>query len=128
MGADADVLQGAPRVVRESGSKRGLVIAAVERRKDDLMRLSLRYKVKWLDLFGSVASGEYDPERSDLDFLVEFQPEALALEVYSGTYFGLYEDLERLFGRPVDLVEDPAIKNPYFRESVDRTRIRVYEA
>ncbi len=104
------------------------MIAAVERRKDDLMRLSLRYKVKWLDLFGSVASGEYDPERSDLDFLVEFQPEALALEVYSGTYFGLYEDLERLFGRPVDLVEDPAIKNPYFRESVDRTRIRVYEA
>ena len=69
------------------------MIAAVERRKDDLMRLCLRYKVKWLDLFGSTVSGEYDPNRSDLDFLVEFHPEALALEVYADRYFGVYEDI-----------------------------------
>ena len=47
---------------------------------------------------------------------------------YANAYFGLLEALQQLFGRPVDLVVDSAIKNPYFRQSVEETRTLVYEA
>ena len=57
---------------------------------------------------------------SDLDFLVEFQ--TLPSGEYADAYFGLLEDLELLFGHPVDLVVDSAIKNPFFRQRIDETR------
>ena len=76
--------------------------------------------------FGSAASDDFDWARSDLDFLVEFQP--LPSGAYADAFFGLKESLEQLFGRPVDLVADAAIRNPYFRETVDRTRALLYAA
>ena len=91
------------------------MIPAIEERADELRRLCLHYEVRRLDLFGSAATGRDDPEESDLDFLVEFQP--AALDAYADAYFGLLEALGRLFGRPVDLVVESAIKNPYFLQS-----------
>ncbi|MCY4588484.1 MAG: nucleotidyltransferase domain-containing protein [Bryobacterales bacterium] len=102
------------------------MIPVIEERADELKRLCLQYGVRRLDLFGSAATGPYDPEESDLDFLVEFQP--AALDAYADAYFGLLEALGRLFGRPVDLVVESAIRNPYFLQSVERTRTPVYEA
>ena len=102
------------------------MIPAVEERADDLKRLCLTYGVRRLDLFGSASTGLYDPDESDLDFLVEFQP--AALNAYADAYFGLLEALSRLFGRPVDLVVESAIKNPYFLQAVEQTRIPIYEA
>ncbi len=102
------------------------MIPALDERTDELRRLCLRYGVQRLDLFGSVATGRDDPDASDLDFLVEFQPAALV--GYADAYFGLLDALQGLFGRSVDLVVDSAIRNPYFRESVERTRTAVYEA
>ena len=61
-----------------------------------------------------------------MDFVVEFKPAALT--AYADTYFGLLEELEQLFERPVDLVVGSAIKNPYFLQSVEETRVNVYEA
>ena len=100
--------------------------AAVVERAVELDQLCRRYGVLRLDLFGSAATGRYRPEESDLDFLVEFQP--LPADAYADAYFGLLEALEGLFGRPVDLVVGGAIKNPYFRQSVEETRTPVYEA
>ena len=99
---------------------------AVLERADELKRICLRYNVQRLDLFGSAATGRYHPDESDLDFVVEFKSEAHA--AYADTYFGLLEDLGRLFSRPVDLVVGPAITNPYFLESIENTRTPVYEA
>ena len=102
------------------------MIPTIEERADELKRLCLAYGVRRLDLFGSASTGLYDPDESDLDFLVEFGPEAL--EAYADAYFGLLDALGRLFGRPVDLIVESAIKNPYFLESVEQTRTRIYEA
>ena len=99
------------------------MITAIEERADELKRLCVRYGVQRLDLFGSVATGRDEPDKSDLDFLVEFQPAALS--AYADAYFGLLEALGRLFGRPVDLVVESAIRNPYFLQSVEHTRIPV---
>lgn len=89
---------------------------------DDLCR---RYSVKRLELFGSAAVGDYKSGSSDLDFLVEFDTSLPGS--YPDTYFGLLDELERFFDRPVDLVVSKAIRNPYFRRSVDATKVLVYE-
>ena len=102
------------------------MITAVEERADELKGLCLTYGVRRLDLFGSASTSLYDPDESDLDFLVEFQP--AALNAYADAYFGLLEALGRLFGRPVDLVVESAIRNPYFLQSVEQTRTPIYEA
>ena len=71
------------------------------------------------------ATGRSFSEASDLDLVVEFK--ALPPGVYANTYFGLLEALQRLFKRPVDLVVESAIKNPYFLEAVEATRTPLYE-
>jgi hypothetical protein len=76
---------------------------------------------------GSAARGDFDPDRSDVDFLVEFDrthPDALSL----GTYFGLKEALEGLLGRPVELVEPGAVRNPYLKTSIEGSREPVFAA
>ena len=92
----------------------------------ELAELCRRYRVLSLSLFGSAVRDDFDPERSDYDFLVDFQ--ALQPGQYADAYFGLLESLEQLLGRPVDLVVASAIKNPYFRQSVEQTRALLYAA
>ena len=93
----------------------------------ELERLCRLHRVQRLDLFGSAATGAYRPDESDLDFLVEFQP-IDSHRVYANAYFGLLEGLQDLFGRPIDLVVESTIDNPYFRESVEESRTLVYAA
>jgi len=99
----------------------------VEEKKDELKQLCEKYSVVRLEIFGSAASdAKFDEERSDLDFLVEFQ--MLEENQYADTYFGLMFALQDLFSRPVDLVMTEAIRNPYFKTSVDRSRKVLYAA
>ena len=103
----------------------GGVIPEVNGRRDDIRLLCRQYGVRRLDLFGSaVNSLKFDPDRSDLDFLVEFQPVASM----GSTYFRLAESLGELFGRSVDLVMASAIRNPYFRKSIEQTKVNIYDA
>jgi len=98
----------------------------IEQRRAELERACRQYHVRRLELFGSAAAGSDLPDESDLDFLVEFEPPRMG--AYADSYFGLLEALEQLFNRPVDLVVASAIKNPYFRESIERTRVLLYAA
>lgn len=102
------------------------MIAAVAERTADIQRLCGRHQVQKLALFGSAATGGHRPDTSDFDFVVEFG--ALPPGAYADNYFGLLEDLERLLGGPVELVVGSAIKNPYFRQSVEQTSALLYEA
>ena len=88
--------------------------------------LCRRYGVRKLELFGSATTGAFDPQTSDLDFLIDFDPGGN--ESLFHRYFGLNEDLERLLGRRVDLVMIGTLKNPYFIDSVNKTRQTVYAA
>ena len=98
----------------------------ITRHKAEVEDLCGRFRVRRLELFGSAAVGNYLPGQSDLDFLVEFEP--LSPGAYADKYFGLRESLEQLFGTRVDLVVGSAIKNPYFRKSVDETKALLYTA
>ncbi len=89
-----------------------------------LADLCRQYRVRRLALFGSALRDDFNPLRSDLDFLVEF--ESLPEGTYAKTYFGLLAALEQLFQRPVDLVEADAVRNPYFRQEIEARQETVY--
>jgi predicted nucleotidyltransferase len=89
-------------------------------------RLCRELGVKRLDLFGSATSDAFDPERSDLDFLVEFLPGAS--KPWMAEYTHLQEGLEELFERKVDVVFAGGLKNPYFRRAALKSRRTVYES
>lgn len=102
------------------------MISLLYERRDEIAQLCRRHRVTRLEVFGSAASGNFDPETSDLDLLVEFLP--LGPGERADAYFGLLEDLRDLFGRPVDLVMTRAIRNPYFRQAIEQTREVLYAA
>ncbi len=95
-------------------------------RPQDLARVCSARRVRRLVLFGSAVRGGFDAERSDVDLLVEFEP--MPPVEHAEAYFGLQEDLEGLLGRAVDLVEAAAVRNPYFREAVERSHVELYAA
>lgn len=94
--------------------------------RDELTELCRRFHVRRLDLFGSAARDDFDPAASDIDFLVEF--DRAAPQHPFDAYFGLKEALEELFGRPVDLVEAGAVRNPYLKASIEQSRENVFAA
>lgn len=101
------------------------MIELIEQHKAALTNLCRRFKVRRLDLFGSAAKGTFNPQASDLDFLVSLDDSSPA--EYTDNYFGLANELERLFGRRVDLVTERSVRNPYFRQVIEATRQPVYE-
>ena len=91
-----------------------------------LIALCRKYDVKRLDLIGSALRDDFDPASSDLDFVVEFNN--FTVQNAADRFLGLMVDLEDLFGRKIDLVSYPAIRNPYFKQVVDTTRVMLYAA
>jgi len=102
------------------------MINEIQLHHEELRMLCRRFHVRRLDLFGSAARDDFDPQRSDIDFLVEF--DRGAPQHAFDAYFGLKEALEELFGRPVDLVEAGAVRNPYLKASIEESRENVYTA
>jgi predicted nucleotidyltransferase len=102
------------------------LIDLIEKNRDQIVELCRRYGVTRLDVFGSAATGEFEPGRSDVDLWVELQPKPPA--DHADDFFGLEEALEKLFGTHVDLVEGKAQKNPYFLKTVNASRVPFYVA
>lgn len=99
----------------------------LEENIEELMQLRRTFLVKRLDVFGSAAGPErFDPDRSDIDLLVEFEP--MDPVHHAKAYFGLLAALQDLFGRPVDLLEIKAVTNPYLLESIENQRRQIYAA
>ena len=99
--------------------------AAITDHLDEIRALCVKYHVKRLAVFGSAAKGTFDPARSDVDFVVEFQPER---KPEFDKYFGLLHDLQDLLGREVDLIERKAVKNPYFLQVLELSQRALYDA
>lgn len=92
--------------------------------RDAIAALCRRAHASKLDLFGPAARDGFDLQASDLDFVVTFDD--LPPVEYSDAYFTLKEGLEQLFARPVDLVVEQAIRNPYFKSRVKAERQTVF--
>ena len=91
-----------------------------------LAALCRRYGVAQLHLFGSALTPRFDPARSDVDALVTLLP-APAL-VQGEALLNLWEELESLFGRRVDLLTPDSLRNPILRAEIERTKKLIYDA
>lgn len=96
----------------------------IEKIKPEIDRVCRSLPVKRLGLFGSALSRSFS-QSSDVDVLVIFDSSE-DVDLFD-KYFELKEQLEIIFKREVDLVIDRKFKNPVLRESIDRTRMVIYE-
>jgi len=102
------------------------VTGAIKKELGALGRLCPKFRVRRLALFGSATTEAFDPSSSDMDFAVEFEP--LSPAEHADAYFGLIEELERVFHTRVDLVETAAVRNPYFLKAINATQELLYES
>jgi len=98
----------------------------VQEKLKELVDLCKNRGVRRLALFGSAAIGSFNRSSSDLDLIVEFKP--MSPVEHADNYFGLMEDLQKLFDLPVDLIELAPIRNPFFKQAVVETEEVLYEA
>lgn len=96
----------------------------IDKYSGELQNLCRQHHVRRLALFGSAATGDFEPGRSDLDFVVEFQ--LLSPAKHADAYFGLLLALQDLFQCPIDLVEEGASENPFFIQAVERSKMPLY--
>ncbi|TRX35393.1 nucleotidyltransferase family protein [Flavobacterium restrictum] len=95
----------------------------IERHNKDIQNLCKAHKVKSLYAFGSVLTDKFNNE-SDVDFIVDFQP--LDVLDYGDNYYNLKFSLENVLERNIDLLEEKAIKNPYFRITLNQNKKMIY--
>lgn len=88
-----------------------------------IKKLCKQYRVRTFSAFGSVTREDFRSD-SDIDFVVDFEENDPF--IYTDLYFQLKEKLEKLLKRQIDLIEERGIKNPYFREELDKTKILIY--
>lgn len=101
------------------------MIDLISENADAIAEVCRRYGVRKLEVFGSAATGAFDPATSDVDLIYEF---AATGEDRLDRLLGLADDLESLFGRRVDLIPNREFSNPYFRYAVNQSRVVIYEA
>lgn len=90
---------------------------------NQIRSLCSKYKVRTLFVFGSAATDRLGPE-SDIDLIIDFdEKDPMA---YADNYFNFKFELEQLMQRPIDLLEQKALRNPYLKEQIDKTKVLIY--
>ncbi len=97
----------------------------IKNKKGDILRLCKKYKVSRLYAFGSITSGKFDLASSDIDLIVELK--ALDPLERGEILLSLWDELEELFDRKVDLLSNPEIANPYLKKSVESSKVLIYD-
>ncbi len=88
-----------------------------------IKKLCEKYEVRTFAAFGSIVRDDFD-DSSDIDFVVDFKEKDPFK--YTDLYFKLKESLEKVLQRHIDLVEERAIKNQYFKKELDDTKVLIY--
>ena len=91
--------------------------------KNEINALCANHKVRTLYAFGSVLTPNFNTN-SDIDLIVDFME--IDVKDYADNYFDFKFSLQDIFNRPVDLLEEQAIRNPYFKQVVNQTKELVY--
>ena len=92
--------------------------------EEKIKKICLELHLKRLDLFGSATTEQFGPD-SDLDIIVEFKRNEI--NNLFDNYFALKEQLQNIFHRPIDIIMDGSVKNPYLKASISQTRKNIYE-
>ncbi|HEX8316210.1 MAG TPA: nucleotidyltransferase domain-containing protein [Flavisolibacter sp.] len=98
-------------------------MSLIDQHAGAIQKLCARHRVKRLYVFGSLLTDRFEGD-SDVDFIVDFEP--LDVRQYADNYFDFKFALEDTLNRPVDLLEEKTIKNPYFKKVVENQRQLIY--
>jgi uncharacterized protein len=97
----------------------------ISKNKLDFALLCKDHKVKFLYAFGSSVNERFDPDKSDIDLLVEIDSKD---PIEKGeNLLSLWDLFENFFKRKVDLLTDSSIRNPFLRKSIDSTKVLIYD-
>ena len=103
------------------------MVRVLSDKQQAIAEICAHFGVVRLDVFGSALRDDFRPGESDVDLLVQFAP--MEPHALADAYFGLLDDqLENLFGRPVDLVMADAVTNRYMVREIERTKQLLYAA
>lgn len=94
---------------------------------DRIIEICEENHVKEMYLFGSINNEKFN-EESDIDILVSFKMNEINFEEYTDNYFRIQFELEDILGREVDLLTERSIKNPYFKEEIEKTKQPIYRS
>jgi uncharacterized protein len=95
------------------------------KKSKDFGALCKSHKVKTLYAFGSSTNNSFNPEKSDIDLLVEIDdmdPIERGEKLMS-----FWDRLESFFNRKVDLLTEASLRNPFLRKSIDSTKVLIYD-
>lgn len=101
------------------------MIPLISENREAIAALCRKYRIKRLDLFGSAATGTFDPATSDLDFIVDlgdYGPDV------ANRYLDFIADLENLLEIRVDVLTQRSRRNPYLERAIENERELVYAA
>ncbi len=105
------------------------MVSLIKRNIEKIQDLCKQHYIKSLYLIGSAAKNEDNfSEDSDVDFLYQFNSETMPEWDYADHYFSLLFELQNLLKRKVDLVAEERIKNPYFIQSINQNKFKLYES
>lgn len=101
------------------------LMTLIRERYSDFVDLCRSHKVDKIYAFGSSITDRFDPVTSDIDIVVEID---IADPADRGeALISLWDKLEVLFNRKVDLLTEESIRNPYLKSSIDRTKKLIYD-
>ena len=97
----------------------------IKRKSESFRELCRSHQVKYVYAFGSAVTERFNEETSDIDLLIELDaPDPVER---GEKLMSLWDELEALFQRKVDLLTEPSIKNPFLRKSIDATKVLIYD-
>ena len=97
----------------------------IEIHLDKIIELCRKFHVRKLWVFGSILTNRFN-DSSDIDLCVDFDWDSISLLDSADNFFDFQYALEDIFGRKVDITDDSAVRNPYFREELNETRRLIY--
>jgi len=95
----------------------------IEKHSNEIHKLCKSHKVKRLYAFGSILTDQFS-QTSDIDLIVDF--DNIDVVQYADNYFDFKFSLQDILKHPIDLLEEKAIKNPYFKKAISLKRQLVY--
>jgi len=98
-------------------------VTILDKHKNDINKLCSAYKVKQLFAFGSVLTDNFNKD-SDIDLIVDFEP--IDVFLYADNYYDFKFSLQDILNRSIDLLEEKAIRNPYFKQTIYQQRQLIY--
>jgi predicted nucleotidyltransferase len=101
------------------------MIQLLTQNKDAIAKLCEKYNIRTLEVFGSAVTDRWNAETSDIDFIVDLGDYGPGV---AGRYLDFIDELQHLLDRPVTLITSNSIRNPFFKEEVDETKVMFYEA